>query len=184
MFLKCNQRKKDGKIHRYWSVVESYRLANGKIAKRQILYLGEINDSQKLAWCKSIAALEGRTKVARQIALFPTDRQPPEELSHQTHKVQAVQVNLSGLELCRPRQWGACWLALQVWNLLGLDGFFGPKLPPSRKGTPWYKILQLLVCARLIKPSSEWYVHREWYRQSAMGDLLGMDGDVVPKNAL
>lgn len=57
-------------------------------------------------------------------------------------------------------------------------------MPPGRKGTPWYKILQLPVCARLIKPSSEWYVHREWYRQSAMGDLLGMDQDIVPKNAL
>jgi len=184
MFLKCNKRKKDGKLHRYWSIVESYRLANGKIAKRQVLYLGEINDSQKSAWCKSIAALEGRGKAPQQIALFPTDRQPPEELSGNASKVQPVQVDLSRMELRRPRQWGACWLALQVWNLLSLDEFFGPKLPPSRKGTPWYKILQLLVCARLIKPSSEWYLHREWYRQSAMGDLLGMDQDIVPKNAL
>ncbi|NNF07150.1 MAG: IS1634 family transposase [Candidatus Eisenbacteria bacterium] len=184
MFLKCNRRKKDGKVHRYWSIVESYRLANGRSAKRQVLYLGEINDSQKSAWCKSIAALEGWAKAPQQIALFPTDRQPPEELTHAASEVQPVQVDLSRLELCRPRQWGACWLALQVWNLLGLDEFFKPKLPPSRKGTSWYKILQLLVCARLIKPSSEWYVHREWYRQSAMGDLLGMDADIVPKNAL
>jgi len=184
MFLRCNRRKKDGKVHRYWSVVESYRLANGRTARRQILYLGEINDSQKSAWCRSIAALEGRARAPRQIALFPADRQPPEALSREASEVRPVQVDLSRLELCHPRQWGACWLALQVWDLLGLDEFFAPRLPPGRKGTPWYKILQLLVCARLIRPSSEWYVHREWYRQSAMGDLLGMDREIVPKNAL
>jgi len=118
MFLKCNQRKKDGKIHRYWSVVESYRLANGNTAKRQVLYLGEINDSQKSGWCKSIAALEGRSQAAQQIALFPNDRQPPEDLSHDGRKVLPVQVDLSRMELRRPRQWGACWLALQIWNLV------------------------------------------------------------------
>ena len=90
MFLKCNKRKKDGKLHRYWSVVESYRLANGSVGKRQVLYLGEINDSQKLAWCKTIAALEGRAKRPQQIALFPSDRQPPQQLSPD---VQAVQVD-------------------------------------------------------------------------------------------
>ena len=184
MFLKCNKRRKDGKIHRYWSIVESYRLASGRTAKRQVLYLGEINDSQKSAWCKSIAALKGRSQATQQIALFPNDRQPPEALSQDGSKVLPVQVDLSRMELRRPRQWGACWLTLQIWNLLGLDEFFAPKLPPSRKGTPWYKVLQLLVCARLIKPSSEWYLHREWYRQSAMGDLLGMDAAVVPKNSL
>jgi hypothetical protein len=112
MFLKCNRRKKDGKVHCYWSVVESYRLSSGRTAKRPILYLGEINDSQRLAWCKSIAALEGRTKAPQQIALFPTDRQPPEELSHRASEVQPVQVDLSRMQLCRSRQWGACWLAL------------------------------------------------------------------------
>lgn len=184
MFLKCNKRKKDGKTHRYWSVVESYRLANGRSAKRQVLYLGEINDSQRLAWCKTIETLEGRAGGPRQIAIFPADRQPPEELSGDASTVEPVQVDLSRMQLCRPRQWGACWLALHIWTMLGLDEFFARRLPDSRKGTPWYKILQLLTCARLIKPSSEWYLHREWYRQSAMGNLLGMEPDIVPKNAL
>ena len=184
MFLKCNKRKKDGKTHRYWSVVESYRLANGRSAKRQVLYLGEINDSQRLAWCKTIETLEGRAGEPRQIAIFPADRQPPEELSQDASTVEPVRVDLSRMQLCRPRQWGACWLALHIWTMLGLDDFFAQRLPDSRKGTPWYKILQLLTCARLIKPSSEWYLHREWYRQSAMGNLLGMEPDIVPKNAL
>jgi len=181
MYLKCNQRKKDGKIHRYWSVMESYRLANGRSAKRQALYLGEINDSQRLAWCRTIDAFEGKTKQLRQIALFPEDRQPPEQLDE---SVLAIQVDLSRMELRRARQWGACWLALKLWELLGLDDFFTPRLPPSRKGTRWDQLLKLLVCARLIKPSSEWYLHREGYRQSAMADLLGMDPEIVPKNPL
>lgn len=181
MSLKCNKRKKDGTIHRYWSVMESYRLANGRSAKRQVLYLGEINDSQKLRWCKMIDAFDGKAKQSRQVALFPEDRQPPEQLPE---TVLPVQVDLSRMELRRPRQWGACWLALKLWELLGLDDFFTPRLPPSRKGTRWDQYLKLLVCARLIKPSSEWYLHREGYRQSAMADLLGMDPEVVPKNPL
>ena len=181
MYLKCNKRKKDGAIHRYWSVMESYRLANGCSAKRQVLYLGEINDSQKLAWCRTIDAFEGKAKQPRQVALFPDDLQPPAQLPE---TVLPVQVDLSRMELRLPRQWGACWLALKLWELLALDEFFAPRLPPSRKGTRWDQLLKLLVCARLIKPSSEWYLHREGYRQSAMADLLGMDPEVVPKNPL
>jgi transposase len=181
MYLKCNKRKKDGKVHRYWSVLESYRLHDGRSAKRQVLYLGEINDSQKLAWCKTIDAFEGKAKRPRQVALFPSDRHPPERLPG---TVLPVQVDLSRMELRRPRQWGACWLALELWGMLGLDDFFTPRLPASRKGTRWDLLLKLLVCARLIKPSSEWYLHREGYRQSAMADLLGMEPEVVPKNPL
>jgi len=181
VYLKRHTRKKDGKEHRYWSIVESHRLADGRSAKRQVLYLGEINDSQRLAWCKMIDAIEGRGERPQQIALFPKDRQPPADLPG---KVTAIQVDLDGLELHRPRQWGACWLALKLWGLLGFEEFWQPRLPPSRKGTQWYKILQLLTCARLIAPGSEWFVHRHWYRQTALGDLLGLDGEAVPKNAL
>jgi len=181
MYLKCNQRRKEGKIHRYWSVMESHRLADGSSAKRQVLYLGEINDSQKLVWCKMIDAFDGKAEQPRQVALFPRDRHPPERLPE---AVLPVHVDLSRMELRRPRQWGACWLALKLWEMLDLDAFFTPRLPASRKGTRWDLILKLLVCARLIKPSSEWYLHREGYRQSAMADLLGMDPEVVPKNPL
>ncbi len=178
---KCNKRKKDGKVHRYRSVMESYRLHDGRSAKRQVLYLGEINDSQKLSWRKTIAAFEGKAKQPRQVALFPRDRQPPERLPG---TVLPVQVDRSRMELRRPRQWGACWLALELWEMLGLGDFFTPRLPASRKGTRWDLLLKLLVCARLIKPSSEWYLHREGYRQSAMANLLGMEPEVVPKNPL
>jgi transposase len=167
--------------------MESYRLGNGKSAKRQVLYLGEINDSQKLAWRKTISVIDSDGKTGdrlRQVALFPADREPPEQARGAKLDIDHLKVDLSAMELCRPRQWGACWLALELWSLLGLDKFFKPRLPPSRKGTDWYKTLQILVAARLIKPSSEWYVHREWYRKSAMADLLSLDADITPKNAL
>jgi hypothetical protein len=112
VYLKCHQRKKDGKVHRYWSVVESYRLANGRTAKRQVLYLGEINDNQRLAWCKTIDALEGKHQRFHQIALFPSDRELPTATI--PSEVHAVHIKLAEMELHRPRQWGACWLALQL----------------------------------------------------------------------
>ena len=181
MYLKCHNRRKDGKLHRYWSIVESYRLANGVSAKRQVLYLGEINDTQKAGWCRIIEAFECGTETPQQIALFPSDRSAPAQLPPE---VCSLNIDLSRFELHRPRQWGACWLTLKLWDLLELNHFFTPLLPPSRKGTQWYKILQLLVCNRFIAPGSEWFVHRHWYRQTALSDLLGMEKEVVPKNAL
>ena len=91
---------------------------------------------------------------------------------------------MNALELHRPRQWGACWLACQLWNLLDLDGFWIPRLPPSRKKTRWLNILKTLVSYRLISPGSEWRLHREWYQRSAMGDLLGEDLEVISKDKL
>ncbi len=181
MYLKCHKRRKDGKLHRYWSIVESYRLANGLSAKRQVLYLGEVNDAQKAGWCRIIEAFESGAETPQQIALFPSDRSAPAQFPQE---VCSLNIDLSRFELHRPRQWGACWLTLKLWDLLELDRFFIPLLPPSRKGTQWYKILQLLVCNRFIAPGSEWFVHRHWYRQTALSDLLDLEKEVVPKNAL
>jgi len=95
-----------------------------------------------------------------------------------------VQVRLDRMQLRRPRQWGACWLACQLYELLELDRFWARRLPDSREGTRWRHILQTLVCYRLIDPGSEWRLHRLWFEQSAMADLLGADDALVEKNAL
>ena len=95
-----------------------------------------------------------------------------------------VQVRLDAMELHRPRQWGACWLACHLYEHLQLDRFFAPLLPNSREGTSWQHILQTLVCYRLIDAGSEWRLHRQWFEQSAMADLLGEDYGLVAKNAL
>jgi len=83
-----------------------------------------------------------------------------------------------------PRQWGACWLACDLWSQLQLDQFWEERLPPSREGTEWKLILETLVCYALIDPGSEWRLHRQWFEQSAMGDLLGGDFALAEKDSL
>lgn len=167
MFLRCTTRKKDGKEHRYWNVVENGRVSGGRVVQRQVLYLGEINDSQRDAWRKTIEVFEDGKSMPQTMALFPEDR--PVE----TDDADVVQIRLKDIELRRPRQWGACWLACHLYEQLGLDKFWAQRLPPSRKGTRWDLITQALSCYRLIDPGSEWRMHRHWYEKSAMGDLLG-----------
>jgi transposase len=179
MFLRFNRRFKDGKEHRYWNIVESKRCAGGRVVQRQVLYLGEINDAQHEAWCRIVEAFDEDAGRHRQLALFPADRAVPAHAEG-----HGVQVRLEAMELHRPRQWGACWLACQLYEQLGLDQFWTPRLPDSRKGTRWRHILQTLVCYRLIDPGSEWRLHRQWFEQSAMADLLGADYGLVEKNAL
>jgi hypothetical protein len=178
MFLRSKTRKKDGKEHRYWSVVENRRVAGGRVVQRHVLYLGEINDAQRAAWCQSIEVFDEDCGAATQMALFPEDRQAPELAC------AVVQVKLGGLQLRRPRQWGACWLACGLWDLLQLDAFWQPRLPPSRKGTRWLNVLKTLVAYRLIDPGSEWRLHRHWYDHSAMGDLLGEDFAIAHSHTL
>jgi len=179
MYLRCNRRIKDGKEHRYWNIVESKRCAGGKVVQRQVLYLGEINDSQRESWCRVIEAFDEKTQQRTQLALFPAEKELPEYAAG-----YGVQVRLEAMELCRPRQFGACWLACHLYEQLALDQFWKDRLPDSREGTCWRHVLQTLVCYRLIDPGSEWRLHRLWFDQSAMGDLLGEDYALVEKNAL
>ncbi len=177
MFLRAKVRKKDGKLHRYWSVVESRRTADDRVLQRQVLYLGEINDSQKAAWTRAIKVFADDGE-AQQVAIFPDDRTVPQL------ECEAVHIRLSELSLHRPRQWGACWLALELWGQLDLDGFWSPRLPPSRQGTRWLNVLKTLATYRLIEPGSEWRLHRHWYHHSALGDLLGEDEGVAQSDTL
>jgi hypothetical protein len=169
MFLRSQTRKKDGKEHTYWSVVENKRLGDGRVLQRQVLYLGEVNDSQRAAWRKTLDAHAEGEAAPRQIALFPHDRPAP------TDDARVVQIRLDQLSLQRPRQWGGCWLALELYGQLGLDTFFAAHLPASRKGTRWDRILQVLVTYRLLAPGSEWRLHRDWFECTALADLLGGD---------
>jgi len=179
MFLRATVRKKDGKEHTYYSVVENKRLADGRVVQRHVLYLGEINSSQQLAWRKSIEVLdEEQPQSLRTIALFPEDR--CEALFGEQ---DVVRLRLAQLRLERPRQWGGCWLALRLYRELELDAFWAERLAPSRKGTRWDLVLLILVVYRLLSPGSEWRLHREWYGRSALSDLLEMDA-VLDEHAL
>jgi len=178
MFLRSKKRFKDGKEHRYWSVVENRRRESGKVSQRQILYLGEINDSQKTAWCRAIEVFDDCRDEYRPVALFPSDRATP------VMDCDVVQIRLSELSLHRPRQWGGCWLALNLWSQLKLDEFWASRLPPSRKGTCWLNALKTLVCYRLMDPGSEWRLHRQWFKRSAMADLLEDDERIAQSDTL
>jgi transposase len=170
MFLRRTERKKDGKTHTYWNIVESKRLDDGRVVQRHVLYLGEINSSQADAWRKAIEVFDEDAGRPRTLALFPAGRDEAV-----AGDAMVVQVRLSDLTLHRPRQWGACWLAGHLWRDLALDRFWADRLPASRKGTRWDQILQVLVSYRLIAPGSEWKLHRDWFGRSAMADVLGAD---------
>jgi transposase len=169
MFLRYTTRKKNGKEHRYYSLVENKRVASGRVVQRHALYLGEINDRQQAAWRKTIEIFEEGKAGPRTVALFPAD------WTDAVEDADVVRIRLSQLSLHRPRQWGACWLACHLWEQLGLDEFWAQRLAVSRKGTRWDWVLQVLVAYRLIDPGSEWRLYRHWFEHSAMADLLGAD---------
>src|SRR6266705_1885207 len=179
MFLRCKVRRKDGKHHRYWSVVENTRVAGGRVVQRHVLYLGEINDTQELAWRRSIEVLEDGAARPQTLSLFPEDR-----CEGLLPDASIVRLKLSELRLSRPRQWGACWLALLLWRELELDRFWSGRLGVSRKGTRWDQVLFVLVAYRLLAPGSEWRLHREWFQRSALADLLGEDAGVAETHKL
>ena len=168
MFLRQTIRKKDGKEHRYFSVVESKRVTDGRVVQRHLLYLGEINDTQERAWRKSIEVFDEAAAQPRTLSLFPEDR-----CDGLLPDASVIGLRLTQVRLCRPRQWGGCWLALTLWRKLQLDRFWAERLLASRKGTRWDAVLLVLTAYRLLSPGSEWRLHREWFERSALADLLG-----------
>jgi transposase len=178
MFLRCHKRKKDGKEHRYYSVEESRRLHSGRVVQRRVLYLGEINDSQQAAWRKTLEVFDEQQQRSTTLSLFTEDRPAPADI------LDTVQVKLSEMQLRRARPYGNCWLGCELWRQLELDRFWEQKLPRGREDVGWAQVLQLLVVNRLIDPGSEFRVHRQWFDQSAMDILLGVDFAVAEKDRL
>jgi len=178
MFLRSTNRKKDGKDHRYFSIVENRRLPGGKTLQRTVLYLGEINDQQQAAWRKTLDVFDEDEQCNSTMSLFPHDREIPADA------LDGVQVKLSGLELRRPRTFGNCWLACELWQQLGLDEFWQQRLPEARESVSWEKVLRLLVVNRLLDPGSEYHVHRQWFVDSAMDELLETNFAVAEKDRL
>lgn len=178
MFLRSIHRKKDGKDHRYFSIVENHRLASNKTVQRTVVYLGEINDEQQAAWRKTLSVFDEEQQEYANLSLFPDDREIPADA------VDSLQVKLSSLELRRPRVFGSCWLGCELWRQLGLHEFWDSRLAGSREEVAWEKVLQLLVVNRLLDPGSEFRVHRQWYLSTAMDALLGTDFAVAEKDRL
>ena len=178
MFLRGNKRLKDGKEHCYYSVVESRRLSSGKVAQRQVLYLGEINGRQQAAWRKPLEVFDEQQQRYTPLSLFPEHQPVPADA------LDSVQVKLSEMKLERPRHFGDCWLGCELWRRLRLDQFWAEKLAAGRESVPWAQVLELLVVNRLIDPGSEFRMHRHWFDHSAMDVLLGQDFAVAEKDRL
>jgi Transposase DDE domain len=178
MFLRSKKRRKDGKTHRYFSVVENRRVRSGRVVQRQVLFLGEINDSQQAAWRQTLEVFDEAEQRAATLSLFPEDREIPADALH------GVQVKLGEMELRRPRAFGNYWLGCELWRQLGLEAFWQARLGEGREEVPWAKVLELLVVSRLVSPGSEFRLHRQGFDQSAMGDLLGTGFAVAEKDRL
>jgi hypothetical protein len=178
MFLRSNTRIKDGRQDRCYTVVESRRLQSGKVTQRQVLYPGEINDSQQAAWRRTLKVFDEAEQRYTPLSLFPEDRPVPADA------IDSVQVKLSEMKLERARPYGNCWLGCELWRQLQLDRFWSEKLPQGREGVAWPQVLELLVVNRLIDPGSEFRLHRHWFDHSAMDILLGQDFAVAEKDRL
>jgi len=178
MFLRSTNRKKDGKDHRYFSIVENRRVPGGKTVQRTVLYLGEINDQQRAAWRKTLDVFDEEEQRYTTMSLFPEDREIPADA------LDSVQVKLSGLELRRPRMFGNCWLGCELWHQLRLDEFWQQRLPEGGEAVNGEKVLRLLVVNRLLDPGSEFYIHRQWFVDSAMDELLETSFAVAGKDRL
>lgn len=178
MFLRSKRRFKDGKAHRYWSVVENRRVRSGRVVQGQVLFLGEINDRQQGTWRKTLEVFDEVEQGAATLSLFPEDREIPFDA------LDGVQVKLKEMELRRPRAFGNYWLGCELWQQLGLGTFWEARLEPGREEVGWAKVLELLVVSRLVSPGSEFRLHRQGFDQSAMGDLLGTGFAVAEKDRL
>ena len=165
MFLRATKRFKDGKLHHYWSLVESVRVGR-RVFQRRALYLGELNDSQREEWQHAVEALDEKGNV-RQLKLFPEGRAP------ETDDGQVVRIRMDGLAVKNMRNWGEVWLGTELWDKLGLDGFWASRLPPSRKGTDWLAIMKAIVMYRLTDPGSELDMHTNWLANTAVAELVG-----------
>src|SRR6266498_1008055 len=144
MFLCFNTRKKDGKEHRYWSVVENRRLRAGHTTQRTVLYLGEVNDTQQAAWRKSLDVINETNQLTEQICLFPEDRDIPPDV------LNGLQIKLSELTLQHPRAFGDCWLGGRLLDELHLGSFWQERLSDGKAAVSWAKVLELLTVRQLV----------------------------------
>jgi transposase len=166
MFLRPNHRGKDGKDHTYWSLVETVRTANGP-RQKTLCYLGELNSSTHARWLKTIEVFN-EDGEAQQLKLFPSDIEPP------VNDPQVARVLLNRVRLERTRQFGACYLGLELWKRLQLDRFFEDTLDQDGADVPWSRIAAVLAINRLCAPGSEFAIEQRWYPSTALDDLLAI----------
>src|SRR5215472_419810 len=171
MFLRSHGRSKDGKDHTYWSLVETVRTPNGP-RQKTLCYLGELNSSAQARWLKTVEVFNEQGEV-QQLKLFPSHVEAPAD------DPQVARVLVKRVRLERTRQFGACWLGLELWQRLELDRFFEAALDDAPADVPWSRVAALLAINRLCAPGSELAIEQRWYPSTALDDLLGIeDGQI------
>jgi transposase len=166
MFLRLNRRTKDGKDHTYWSLVETVRTPDGP-RQKTLCYLGELNSSAQARWLKTIEVFN-ELGEAQQLKFFPAHVEPPPD------DPQVARVLLNKVRLERTRQFGSCWLGLELWKRLELDRFFADAVDEQEADVPWSRVAAVLAINRLCAPGSELAVEERWYPSTALDDLLGI----------
>jgi transposase len=167
MFLRPNHRAKDGKDHTYWSLVETVRTPDGP-RQKTLCYLGELNSSAQARWLTTVEVFNEQGE-AQQLKLFPSHVAPPED------DPQIARVLLNKVRLERTRQFGSCFLGLELWKRLGLDGFFEQAVDREAADVPWSRVAALLAINRLCAPGSELAIEQRWYPSTALDDLLQIE---------
>src|SRR6202050_2130673 len=167
MFLRPHQRNKDGKEHTYWSLVETVRTIDGP-RQRTLCHLGELNGADHVRWLKTVEVFNAQGE-AQQLKLFPSHVAPPAD------DPQVARVLVSKVRLERTRQFGACYLGLDLWKRLELDRFFEQAVDDDPADVPWSRVAALLAINRLCAPGSELAIEERWYPSTALDDLLGIE---------
>ena len=167
MFLRSHRLEKDGKDHTYWSLVETVRTPDGP-RQRALFYLGELNSSAQARWLKTIEVFSEQGE-AQQLKLFPSHVEPPADDS------QVARVLLNKVRLERTRQFGSCWLGLELWRRRELDRFFQAAVDEHGADVPWSRVAAVLAINRQCAPGSELAIAERWYPSTALDDLLGIE---------
>lgn len=171
MFLRSHQRHKDGKQHTYWSLVETVRTADGP-RQRRLCYLGELNGNAQTRWLKTVEVFNEQGESC-QLKLFPSEVEPP----HNEPNIARVLLNKVRLE--RVRQFGNCFVGLELWRRLGLDRFYEQLLDAEAADVAWSRVAAVLAINRLCAPGSELSIEQRWYPDTALDDLLGIEQEKI-----
>jgi len=169
MYLRHTIRKKDGKVHRYWTLVRSVRVGR-RVIQQTVAHLGELDEHGRV---------EARA-LARRLIGAPEGAQLFDDRSEDV----TVPVRLKGLRVERSRQFGDVYLVLALWRGLGLEELCERLLPAGQERVSWAKMAAVLVAARFCEPSSELHIAEDWYRRTALCDLLQLSDEEVNKDRL
>jgi hypothetical protein len=165
MYLRHSTIRKDGKVRRYWRLMRSVRVGR-RVIQQTVAQLGELDERGRIA--------------ARHLVGAPEESQ----LFDDGCRDVAVPVRLKGIRVERSRQFGDVHLALSLWRGTGLEDLCERLLPMGKESVSWAKMAAVLVAARLCEPSSELHIAEDWYRRTALCDLLQLGEQEVNKDRL